>query len=216
MAIRILLADDHDVVRQGLRKILESHENWQVCGEASDGLGAVEMALKLKPDIAVMDLSMPEMNGLEATRQIRKELPETEVLVFTMHQTEELIHEVLAAGARGYVLKSEAGRKLVEAIEALAQHQPFFTTKVSTTLLNVFLEHGLKRDGDSVFTRLTERERIVLQMLADGKNNKDVASSLGISIKTVESHRSMVMRKLGLHSITELVHYAIRNKLVEP
>src|SRR5262245_61760819 len=131
--INILLVDDHDVVRQGLRKILESHDDWQVCGEASDGRTAVALAMELKPDIIVLDLSMPEMNGLEATRQIRRQLPETEVLVFTMHQTEELIREVLAAGARGYVLKSEAGRRLIEAIEALARHEPFFTAKVSDT-----------------------------------------------------------------------------------
>jgi DNA-binding NarL/FixJ family response regulator len=211
-----MLADNHDVVRQGLRKILESRDDWEICGEATDGRAAVELALRLKPDVVIMDLLMSELNGLEATRQIRRGLPETEILVFTMHEAVELIREVLAAGARGYVLKSEPGQRVIEAIVALSQRQPYFTPVVSETLLNAFLSNGMDREDVSAFNVLTERERVVIQLLAEGKGNKDVASSLGISPKTVESHRSAIMRKLGLHSIAEIVHYAIRNKLVEP
>lgn len=214
--LRIMLADNHDVVRQGLRKILESRDDWEICGEATDGRAAVELALRLKPDVVIMDLLMSELNGLEATRQIRRGLPETEILVFTMHEAVELIREVLAAGARGYVLKSEPGQRVIEAIVALSQRQPYFTPVVSETLLNAFLSNGMDREDVSAFNVLTERERVVIQLLAEGKGNKDVASSLGISPKTVESHRSAIMRKLGLHSIAEIVHYAIRNKLVEP
>jgi DNA-binding NarL/FixJ family response regulator len=211
-----MLADNHDVVLQGLRKILESREDWEVCGEATDGRAAVEQALKLKPDVVIMDLLMSELNGLEATRQIRRGLPDTEVLVFTMQETLELIREALTAGARGYVLKSEPGHRVIEAVEALSQHQPYFAPVVSETLLNAFLTNGVEREHVSAFNVLTERERVVIQLLAEGKGNKEVASSLGISHKTVESHRSAIMRKLGLHSIAEIVHYAIRNKLVEP
>ncbi|HSE23966.1 MAG TPA: response regulator transcription factor [Pyrinomonadaceae bacterium] len=213
--MRILLADDHDIVRRGLRDQLTTHEGWEVCGEATNGREAVAMALKLKPDVVVLDLSMPELNGLEATRQIRRELPRTEVLIFTMHETEQLIREVLAAGARGYVLKSDAGRQLTSAVEALSHHKPFFTAKVSEALLDAFLKSNVAPDEGSVFRTLTDREREIVQMLAEGKSNKEIASQLSISVKTVETHRATVMRKLEINSIVELVHYAIRNQLVE-
>jgi DNA-binding NarL/FixJ family response regulator len=214
--VRILLADDHDVVRRGLCDMLNAQKGWEVCGEASNGLEAVKLALKVEPDVAVLDLSMPELSGLEATRQIRRELPRTEVLIFTMHETEQLIREVLAAGARGYVLKSDAGRSLVLAIEALSHHKPFFTAKVSQSLLDNYLKFPVATDETSVFHLLTDRERQIVQMLAEGKTNKEVASLLSISVKTVETHRATVMRKLGINSIVELVRYAIRNQLVEP
>ena len=213
--LRILLADDHDVVRRGLRDQLSQHEGWEICGEASNGREAVKMALELTPDVVVLDLSMPELNGLEATRQIRRELPETEVLIFTMHDTEHLIREVLAAGARGYVLKSDVARHLTSAVEALSLHKPFFTATVSQALLDAFLQTNTGSDEKSVFRTLTDREREILQMLAEGKSNKQIAISLGISVKTVETHRATVMRKLEINSIVELVHYAIRNQLVE-
>jgi len=213
--MRILLADDHDIVRRGLRDQLTTREGWEVCGEATNGREAVAMALKLKPDVVVLDLSMPELNGLEATRQIRRELPRTEVLIFTMHETEQLIREVLAAGARGYVLKSDAGRQLTSAVEALSHHKPFFTAKVSEALLDAFLKSNVAPDEGSVFRTLTDREREIVQMLAEGKSNKEIASQLSISVKTVENHRATVMRKLEINSIVELVHYAIRNQLVE-
>jgi DNA-binding NarL/FixJ family response regulator len=213
--VRILLADDHDVVRRGLRDALNSHPGWEVCGEASNGREAVKLALKLTPDVVVLDLSMPELNGLEATRQIRRDLPRTEVLIFTMHETEQLIREVLSAGARGYVLKSDAGRHLISAVEALSHHKPFFTAKVSEALLDAFLKSAAKPDEGSVFRTLTDREREIVQMLAEGKSNKQIAARLSISVKTVETHRATVMRKLDINSIVELVHYAIRNQLVE-
>jgi len=213
--VRILLADDHDVVRRGLRDQLSRHEGWEVCGEASDGREAVKLALKLEPDVVVLDLSMPDLNGLEATRKIRRDLPKTEVLIFTMHETEQLIREVLAAGARGYVLKSDAGRSLTNAVEALSHHKPFFTAKVSEALLDAFLKSNSDPDEGSVFRTLTDREREIVQMLAEGKSNKEIATHLSISVKTVETHRATVMRKLDINSIVELVHYAIRNQLVE-
>ncbi|HEY6802328.1 MAG TPA: response regulator transcription factor [Pyrinomonadaceae bacterium] len=213
--LRILLADDHDVVRRGLREQITTHEGWEVCGEASDGREAVKLASKLMPDVAVIDLSMPELNGLEATRQIRKESPRTEILIFTMHETEHLIREVLSAGARGYVLKSDNGRHLITAVEALSHRKPFFTARVSETLLDTFLKVDAKPDENSVFRTLTDREREIVQLLAEGQSNKEIAYKLSISVKTVETHRATVMRKLDINSIVELVHYAIRNQLVE-
>jgi DNA-binding NarL/FixJ family response regulator len=214
--VRVLLADDHDVVRRGLCEMLNAQPGWEVCGEAANGREAVKLALKLKPDVAVLDLSMPELNGLEATRQIRREVPQTEVLIFTMHETEQLIREVLAAGARGYVLKSDAGRSLVSAVDALSQHKPFFSAKVSEAILETYLKFNVKPEENSAFRALTDREREIVQMLAEGRSNKEVASILSISVKTVETHRATVMRKLGINSIVELVHYAIRNQIVEP
>lgn len=213
--VSILLADDHDVVRVGLRDMLNAHEGWVVCGEASNGREAVRLAASLKPDVVVLDLYMPEMNGLEAARQIRHELPGTEVLIFTMHETEQIIREVLAAGARGYVLKSDAGRQLISAVEALSQHKPFFTAKVSEALLDAYLNSATKPDQGSVYSTLTAREREIVQMLAEGKSNKEIGERLSISVKTVETHRANVMRKLDINSIVELVHYAIRNELVQ-
>jgi len=213
--LRILLADDHDVVRRGLRDQLSAHEGWEICGEAADGRQAVKLAMKLSPDVAVIDLSMPELNGLEATRQIRRESPKTEILIFTMHETEQLIREVLSAGARGYVLKTDAGRHLTEAVEALSHRKPFFTAKVSEALLDAFLKSDSNPDEESVFRTLTDREREIVQMLAEGESNKQIASKLCISVKTVETHRATIMRKLDINSIVELVHYAIRNQLVE-
>ena len=212
-AVRILLADDHDVVRKGLRGLLEANSTWQVCGEAANGREAVRLAVKLAPDVAVLDLEMPELNGLEATRRIKKELPDLEVIIFTMHETDQLIQEALAAGARGYVLKADAGRYLVEAVEALSRHKPFFTSKASETLLDSFLNTPKKdREGSA----LTDREREIVQLLAEGKVNKEIASTLGISVKTVETHRATIMRKLKMNSIVELVRYAIRHKWIKP
>ena len=213
--LNILLADDHDVVRRGLREMLDAHEGWKVCGEASNGRDAVKMAQALKPDVVILDLYMPELNGLEATRQIRHELARTEVVIFTMHETEDLIREVLAAGARAYVLKSDAGRHLVNAVEALSHHKPYFTASVSETLLEAYLKYAAKPNEGSVFRALTAREREIVQMLAEGKSNKEIAAKLSISVKTVETHRATVMRKLDINSIVELVHYAIRNQLVQ-
>jgi DNA-binding NarL/FixJ family response regulator len=206
--LRILLADDHDVVRKGLRGLLEANPGWQVCGEAANGREAVKLAMRLKPDLAVLDLEMPELNGLEATRQIKKELPDIEVLIFTMHETDQFIRDALAAGARGYVLKADAGKYLIEGVEALSKHKPFFTSKASEALLDGFLESRLTPVENNV---LTDREREIVQLLAEGKANKEIAATLCISVKTVETHRSAIMRKLKIKSIVDLVRYAIRN-----
>src|SRR5262245_25707435 len=208
--IRILLADDHNVVRKGLRGILEEYEDWQVCGEASNGRETVELALELKPDIVVLDLTMPGLNGIEATRQIKKSLPQVEIMIFTMHETEEMILSAFEAGARGFVLKSDDELELVEAIKVISRHKPFFTTAASEALLDNLLRPSLR---DSV---LTDREREVVQLLAEGKANKEVATALDISVKTAETHRATIMRKLEIDSIADLVRYAIRNHLIHP
>lgn len=209
---RILVADDHEIVRQGLRRLLETQPGWQVCGEASNGREAVEMARQLKPDIAVLDFAMPELNGAEATRQILKVTPRTEVLILTMHDTEQLIHKVLETGARGYVLKSDASRDLVAAVQALLERKTFLSPRVSKVVVEGYLRGPeIERRAN----RLTPREREVIQLVAEGRSNKEVAANLNISVKTVEVHRSHLMHKLNLTSVSELVRYAIRNKIVE-
>ena len=211
---RILLADDHDIIRRGLKELLETHAGWQVVGEASSGRQAVELAGKLHPDIAILDLTMPELNGLEATRQIKKALPKTAVLIFTMHENENLIRDVLTAGALGYVLKSDAARHLTNAVEALIQHKPFFSAKVSEAVLDGYLKAG--REAAATTEPLTPREREIVQLLAEGKSNKEVADTLGISPKTIETHRATIMRKLELKSFAEMVRYAVRNNIIQP
>jgi DNA-binding NarL/FixJ family response regulator len=207
---RILIADDHAVVRSGLRTILEAHPNWEVVAEAADGKEAILAAAEAKPDVAVLDYSLPLINGVEVTRQIRARMPRTEVLIFTMHDNETLIGELLKAGARGYLLKSDAKRHLIAAIEALAIHKPFFTSQVSEALLESYLT-----STGHAQSALTGRERNVVQLIAEGHTNKYIARLLSISIKTVETHRAAAMRKLELSSSAALVRYAIRNKLVE-
>jgi RNA polymerase sigma factor (sigma-70 family) len=214
--VRILLADDHDVVRRGLKGLLQEYSGWEICGEALSGREAVDLASELQPDIAIVDLMMPDLNGLETTRQIRKASERTQVLIFTMHHNEGIIHDVLEAGARGYLLKSDAERHIVTAVETLLRHQPYFSAQVSETVLEGFLRSGRNRAviGAAV-PRLTPREREVIQLLAEGHRNKKIAQILGISIKTVESHRTTLMRKIGIKSIVELVRYAVRNHLTE-
>ena len=211
--IRILLADDHDLMRRGIRDLLEEDSSFEVCGEASNGQEAVELALRLKPDVVVLDLTMPEKNGLETIQQLRKELPQTELLVFSMHDSDELIREVFAAGARGYVLKSDAARHLVEALQSLSQHKPFFTSRISEAILSSLVSPPVEV-GPAPADPLSSREREVLQLLAANKTNKEVATKLGISVRTVETHRRSIMLKLNANSIVELVHYAIRSGLV--
>ena len=208
--IRILIADDHAVVRSGLRTILDAQPNLEVVAEAADGKEAVHKAIETTPDIAVIDYSLPLINGIEVTRQIRAQLPKTEVLIFTMHDNESLIQDVMKVGARGYLLKSDAGRDLISAIEALAVHKPFFTTKVSETLLESYVTAA-----KAIRSTLTNREVGVVQLIAEGHTNKHIARLLNISLKTVETHRASVMRKLNLSSSADLVRYAIRNNLVE-
>src|SRR2546425_2359609 len=212
-AVRILVADDHEVVRRGVRALLEARPGWEVCDEAADGREAVEKAIQSGPDVVILDIGMPVLNGLEAARQIRKVSPRCEVLILTMHESEQLIREVLAAGARGYVLKSDAGRNLENAVEALSRHKTFFTSSVAEFLLQGFLDgRGEPPEPSS----LTQREREVIQLLAEGEGNKEVANTLGISVRTAETHRTNIMRKLGCHSFTDLVRYAIRNSIIAP
>jgi DNA-binding NarL/FixJ family response regulator len=215
---RILVADDHELVRRGvLASIQQFRPDWEVCGEASTGREAVAKAAVLKPEIVVMDISMPDMNGLEATRQILKDNPEIEVLILSMHESEQLVHEVLASGARGYVLKADAGNDLIAALDALRQHKLFFTSRISELVLRGYLGDNKPERGDIALSRqLSPREREILQLVAEGKSNKKVANTLNLSVKTVETHRARIMEKLDLHSVSELVRYAIRNQIIEP
>jgi DNA-binding NarL/FixJ family response regulator len=212
--IRILIADDHELIRRGLRQMIERHANWEVCDEVVTGVQALERASELKPHVMIIDVSMPEMDAVQLTRQIRQRLPNTEVLVFTMHEGEELMCALIAAGARGYVLKSDPTRDVIAAIEALSKHLPFFTGKVSIELRESFVK-SIKGDQSRFpSASLSQREREIVQLLAEGKSNKQVAAILGISIKTVETHRATIMHKLDANSIVELVHYAVRNNII--
>jgi DNA-binding NarL/FixJ family response regulator len=213
---RILVADDHEVVRKGLIALLQSQPDWQVCGEAADGREAVEKAQQLKPDVVILDIGMPSLNGLEATRQILKTNPQEKVLILTLHDSDQVVREVLNAGARGFLLKSDAARDLVAAVEALRRDKTYFTSKVATMVLEGYLKGGTPGQPIAATgrNRLTPREREIVQLLAEGKSTKEVAVALGLSVKTAETHRSNIMRKLQLHSVSDLVLYAVRNNIV--
>jgi DNA-binding NarL/FixJ family response regulator len=216
---RVLLADDHPVVRRGLRAILETQRDIEVCGEASDGLEAVDLAKKTKPDLVLLDLTMPEMNGLEVTSALREHSPETDVLVLSMHFSEELAREVLRCGALGYMLKSDADSELLEAIDRVRRHQPFFTSKLASAMAQNFVDGSTEAGADAngkPDSPLTEREIQVVQLLAEGKSNKEVAGSLGVSTRTVESHRNHIMHKMNFASFSELIRFAVRSSLVAP
>jgi DNA-binding NarL/FixJ family response regulator len=213
-AIRVLLADDHETVRIGVRSIVSSMPGWETCGEASAGREAVDLAIRLKPDVIVMDMAMPGLNGLDATRQIRKHCPETEILAFTGADEEKLIHQMFEAGARGYILKTDTNECIQSALRALAAHKSYFTARVGEVLFAKFL-HGKENVSTGPEPgRLTFREREVVQLLAEGQSNKEVAATLGISVKTAETHRSTIMKKLSLDGLAALVRYAIRNNIV--
>jgi len=215
-AVRIMIADDHAIVRRGLRSLLESQQGWEVCAEASNGLEAVESVERFQPEVAIVDIGMPELNGLEAARRILKSCPKTEVLILTMHQSEEVVTEVLKAGVRGYVLKSDADRNLIAAVEALLQHRPFLTSGVTDVVLSEFLNSRTAPPGAPLFAKVTQREREIIQLLSEGKSNKEVAAVLNVSTRTVETHRANIKHKLALNSLSDIVHYAIRNKIVDP
>ena len=219
--LRILIADDHEVARRGIRSVLETHPGWEVCAEAKDGRDAVELAAATKPDLVLLDIGMPNLNGLEAARQILATSPNIAILILTMHDSDHVIREVLRAGARGFLLKSDAGRDLVAAVDALQSQRTFFTTRVSKMVLDGFLNReketsdfadDLDHGGGEL---LTSREREVIQLLAEGRTSKEVAVTLNLSVKTAETHRTNLMRKLGLHSVADLTRYAVRNGIVQ-
>ena len=211
--LRILVADDHDVVRAGLRALLESRKGWQVCAEATNGRDAVNKARDSKPDVAVLDIGMPLLNGVEATRQIRKLSPETEILVLTMHDSETMIQSVLEAGARGYILKDDAAMNLLAAVDAVRRRKPFLSSRVSGAAARAA---GIENGGAERLARpLTPREREIVQLLAEGKSNKEIANYLNISVKTAETHRANIMLKLNFRSVTELVRYAVKNRIIQ-
>jgi DNA-binding NarL/FixJ family response regulator len=218
VSFRILLADDHEIVRRGLCALLRAQPEWEVCGEASNGREAVEKALKLKPEVVILDIGMPTLNGLEATRQILKVNPQIKVLILTLHDSDQVVQEVLNAGARGFLLKSDAARDLVAAVEALRRDKIYFTPKVASMVLEGYLgrdnKHNTVARETGSRSRLTPREREIVQLLAEGKSSKEVAVALGLSVKTAETHRSNIMRKLELHSVSDLVLYAVRNNIV--
>jgi DNA-binding NarL/FixJ family response regulator len=214
--LRILLADDHEIVRHGLRALLQEHEGWEISGEAVDGRDAVAKAALLRPELVILDIGMPGLNGLDAAREILRQEPRTAVLILTIHESEQLIRELLNVGAKGFLLKSDAARDLITAVEALQDNRTFFTSRVAEVVLEGYL-----RGMDSplatrpLHDRLTPRERQVLELLAEGKATKEVAALLSMSVKTAETHRSNILHKLGLHSVTQLVLYAVRNNIVQ-
>jgi len=212
--IQVLLADDHVVMRRGVRAIIEAMPGWTVCAEAANGREAVEAAARLLPDIVVMDVIMPELNGLEATRQIKKAWPQIEVMMFTGIETEDLVHQVFEAGARSYILKTDGIKRIEAALRALAAHKPYFTTEVGEILFARFLQEKIRTGEATEGSRLTNREREIVQLLGEGKSNKEVADNLGISVKTAETHRAAIMKKLKLKTFSDLVRYAIRNHII--
>jgi len=215
--LRVLVADDHEIVRKGLRSILEEQPGWEVTGEASDGREAVDKVRSLRPDVSVVDVGKPGLNGLEATRQMLRNDPETKVLILTMHESDPLIREVLDAGARGYLLKSDASRDLVSAIDAIRRNKTYFTARVAQMVLDGYLDKKPRTPAEAEVptSRLTPRQREIVQLLAEGKSSKEVAVALGLSVKTAETHRANIMRRLNCHSVSELVRYAIRNNIIQ-
>jgi DNA-binding NarL/FixJ family response regulator len=213
--VRILVAEHSDIGRDRLRSVLNQHLGWQVCGEASTGRQAVQLALALEPDVVVLDLALPELNGLVATRQIKEARPDTEILVLTSHETDDLIRDVLIAGARACLPKADAWEHIGAAVDALSQHRPYLTQKVANAVLSSFLSEGSNAPAMRAFRRLTPREREILQLLAEGRTNTEISKLLSITVKTVETHRAALMKKLGVSSLAELIRYAIRNSIIE-
>jgi DNA-binding NarL/FixJ family response regulator len=213
--LRILIVDDHEIVRRGLRALLCSQPDWIVCAEASTGREAVKLAEQHKPNVVVMDIAMPDLNGIEATRQIRKMLPKTQVVILSLHYSDQLSREVLDAGAGGYLLKSDASNDLLAAIEAVSNKRTFFTSGAAQVLIEGFTK-PLSAQRPLMRKNLTTRQRQVVQLVAEGKSCKEVAVALGISVKTAETHRANIMRKLEMHSASELVRYAIKHHMIEP
>jgi len=214
-ALRILIADDHQVVRLGVRSLLESHVGWEVCGEAADGREAVDKCKQLKPDLLILDICMPKLNGVDTARQILKATPSQRILIFTDVDSEQVIRECLEAGVRGWLWKSDETRNLILAVEALQSYRTFFTPRVAELVLNGYLQTSHRRSAETIAAKLSPREREFVQLLSEGNTSKEVASMLHITVKTAETHRTNMMRKLGIHSIAELVLYAVRNSIVQ-
>jgi DNA-binding NarL/FixJ family response regulator len=212
----ILIADDHPLVRRGLRTLLETQPKWKVVAEVSNGREAVEVASTMQPDVAILDIGMPKLNGMDAASLIFKASPKTRILMLTMHSAEDLIQRTLSAGASGYVLKADAEKDLIAAVDALLHHKTFFTSTASDVILGHMRGRVQKGAADETRGRLSVREREVVQLLAEGKSNKEIAAQLNLSTRTVENHRAKTMDKLKLRSFGELVRYAVRNKIVEP
>jgi len=216
MPLRILVADDHDLMRLGIRELLSTREGWEICAEARDGREAVAKTEELKPDIVILDVNMPELNGIEAAKRIRKKFASTEVLIISFDYSDRLIREIIEAGARGFVVKGDSERDLIAAVEALSNHKSFFTSRASDVILGRVRGYSQGEDIKELGrNRLTPREHEIVQLLAEGKSSKEVGESLSISVKTADTHRANIMRKLDLHSITELVRYAVRNQIVK-
>ena len=213
--VRVLVADDHEAVLEGVRALLEREAGLEVCGVASNGRDAVTYATKTKPDVVVLDMTMPDLDGISAIRQIKRASPETEVVVYSAHSSEEVIEEAFDAGAKSYIGKAGTSRDLIDAIRSVAEHKPFFTPEISQILFGKFLgADGPKKAGTSE-QKLTPREREVVRLLAQSSSNKEIAAALGISVRTAETHRATLMRKLGIKSLAGLVRYAIRNNIIE-
>ena len=214
--LRILVADDHELFRRGVKSLLQAHAGWEICGEAGTGREAIVKAKELIPDIAILDISMPDLNGADAARGIRRASKNTEILILSMHYSDQLIREIVDAGALGYVLKSDSDKDLLLAVETLARHRPFFTAQAPDVIESEFNRGERAAKSPKLLRdRVTSREREILQLLAGGMGNKEVASSLGISVRTVATHRANLMRKLEIHNLSELVRYAVRNQIIE-
>jgi DNA-binding NarL/FixJ family response regulator len=214
MPIRILLADDHTVVRDGLRALLEKQPDMAVVAEAADGRDSVRLAEELTPDVVIMDIAMPNMNGIEATRRIAASCPRTAVVILSMHQDESYVLRSLKAGAKGYLLKDSLRSDVIDAIRTVAQGRSFLTRKVSRMLQEDYVSQLERRGLDDSYDLLTDREREILQLIAEGRTNKEVAGLLNVSLTTIETHRTHILQKLGLHSIPELILYAVRKGII--
>ena len=215
--LRILVADDHQLFRNGVRALLQSHAGWEICGEVETGREAVAKAIELKPDVLILDISMPDLNGVDAARRVRMASKNTEVLILSVHYSDQLVRDITKAGALGYVLKTDADHDLLNAVENLARHEPFFTSRAAKVIQQEFYAPGAVTDIPTLSHKhLSSREREILQLLAEGKNGKEIALILGLSVATVETHRYNIMRKLEIHNISDLVRYAVRNQIIEP
>jgi DNA-binding NarL/FixJ family response regulator len=215
VSVKILLADDHDIVRRGLRELINKRPEWKIVAEACNGRNAVAKAAETRPNVALLDISMPFLNGFEAARQILLERPDTKILILTVHESNTLIRQVLDAGARGYVLKSDAERDLIAAVDAVCSGGTYFTQKVSEVILDFYLNKGKVLHEETPDQRLTKRHREIVQLLAEGRSSKEVAEILNMTLKTAETHRAHIMKRMGFHSVADLVRYALRNGIIE-